>query len=61
MIWFKHERNPFRREDPPMIRLDCYDPCEIDSPGYMFVRIGAAVAIVLGLILASDHLFKLMH
>jgi len=27
----------------------------------MFVRLGAAVAIVLALVLAADHLFKLTH
>ncbi len=61
MDWFRRERTPVRNWDPPMVGLDRYDPCEIDPPGYMFVRLGAAVAIVLALILAADHVFKLTH
>jgi hypothetical protein len=61
MDWFRRERTPVRDWDPPMAGLDRYDPCEIDPPGYMFARLGAAVAVVLFLILAADHLFKLAH
>jgi hypothetical protein len=61
MDWFRRERTSLRDWDPPTAGLDRYDPCEIDPPGYMFVRLGAAVAIVLGFILAADFLFKLNH
>jgi hypothetical protein len=61
MDWFRRERTWLRHWDPPTAGLDRYDPCEIDPPGYMFVRLGAAVAIVLTLILAADHVFKLTH
>jgi hypothetical protein len=61
MDWFRRERTPVRDWDPPTAGLDRYDPCEIDPPGYMFVRLSAAVAIVLGIILAADHLFRLTH
>ena len=44
MDWFRRERTSLRNWDPPTAGLDRYDPCEIDPPGYMFVRIGAAVA-----------------
>ena len=61
MRWFRRERTPRRNDDPPMVSLDRYDPCEIDSPAYMFVRLGAAVAIVLGLVLTAGHLVRLAH
>ena len=61
MDWFRRERTSLRHWDRPTAGLDRYDPCEIDPPGYMFVRLGAAVAIVLALILAGDHLFRLTH
>jgi hypothetical protein len=61
MDWFRRKRTPVADWDPPMAGLDRYDPCEIDPPSYMFVRLGAAVAIVLALILAADHLFRLTH
>ena len=61
MRWFKRERTAIRDEDPPLASLDRYDPCEIDPPAYMFVRLGAAVAIVLGLALAAEHLVRLTH
>ena len=28
------------------VRLDPYDPCEIDPPSTMFIRLGVALAIV---------------
>jgi hypothetical protein len=61
MRWFRRERTAIRDEDPPIVSLDRYDPCEIDPPAYMFVRLGAAVAIVLGLALAAEHLVRLTH
>jgi len=61
MRWFREERTPARDWDPPMSGLDRYDPCEIDPPGYMFVRLGAAVVIALGLALAAEHLVRLAH
>jgi hypothetical protein len=50
-----------RDDDLHMVSLDRYDPCEIDPPAYMFVRLGAAVAIVLGLVLTTGHLVRLAH
>jgi hypothetical protein len=61
MRWFRRERTPIRDEDLQIVSLDRYDPCEIDPPAYMFVRLGAAVAIVLGLALAAEHLVRLTH
>ena len=45
----------------PVVRLDPYDPCEIDPPQKMFAWIGAAVAIVLGLGALTEHFLKLSH
>ena len=59
MRWHRRER--MRDDDLHMVSLDRYDPCEIDSPAYMFVRLGAAVAIVLGLVLTTGHLVRLAH
>ncbi len=61
MRWFRRERTAIRDEDPRIASLDRYDPCEIDPPAYMFVRLGAAVAIALGLALAAEHLVRLTH
>jgi hypothetical protein len=61
MRWFRRERTAIGDDDPQFVSLDRYDPCEIDPPAYMFVRLGAAVAIVLGLALAAEHLVRLTH
>jgi hypothetical protein len=61
MRWFRRERSAIRDDDKHVVSLDRYDPCEIDPPGYMFVRLGAAVGIVLGLALAAEHLVGLTH
>ena len=59
MLWLKNKRTRVRDEEPPLSGLDPYDPCEIDPPAYMFVRLGVAVAIVLALGAAAEHMFKL--
>jgi hypothetical protein len=61
MRWFRQERTPIGDDDAQFVSLDRYDPCEIDPPAYMFVRLGAAVVIVLGLALAAEHLVRLIH
>jgi hypothetical protein len=46
-------------EDRPVVRLDPYDPCEIDPPLHMFAWIGAALALVFGIIAAAEYFPKL--
>jgi hypothetical protein len=50
-------------EEPPGLRLDRYDPCEIDPPAplEMFTRIGVLLMIALAFGLAAELLVWLPH
>ncbi len=48
-------------EHRPVVRLDPYDPCEIDPPHKMLAWIGAALAILFGLYVAAEYFLKLSH
>jgi hypothetical protein len=50
-------------EDPPILNLDRYDPCEIEPPAplEMFTRIGVLLMIALAFGLAAELLVWLPH
>jgi hypothetical protein len=52
-----------RRQDPPLVGLDRYDPYEIDPPAplQIFTRLGVLLMIALAFGLAAEILVRLPH